>query len=903
MFGPSSATILALLVLPAADAKPSAAAVEHFEKQVRPVLVEKCVSCHGPKTQRGGLRVDSRAALLKGGDSGPSLKPGDPDNSLILKAIRHQGDLKMPPKAKDRLDDQAVVALTAWVKAGAPWPGDEGAKPALSSVELARKTHWSFRPVARPKPPAVKDSGWSVNPIDRFVLARLEAKGLTPSRQADRRTLIRRLTFDLLGLPPSIEDVEAFVHDVKPDAYERLVDRLIASPALGERWGRHWLDVARYADTKGYVFQEERRYPYSYTYRDYVVSSFNADLPYDRFVVEQLAADRLPMGNDRSALAAMGFLTLGRRFLNNVHDIIDDRIDVVGRGLMGLTVSCARCHDHKFDPVPMKDYYSLYGVFASSVEPAELPLLRARDPNQGPTPFEAELSKRRAEVEAFVTKALGELRRRAADQMLTAARPSDGPREPGQRLAARWRPYLAQAARKHHPVLSPWLAFARLPEKEFASRAAGLAATVAANDTQPTVNPLVAKAFEGPPPASLADVAKRYEKLFHGADDKWRLIQKSDPKVTRLPDASQEEIRQVLYGTASPLNIPAGEVPRILARDQRNRYTALKRKVDQWLATGPGAPARAMVLSDAATPTQPHVLLRGNPGNRGPAVPRQFLEILAPGRKPFADGSGRLELARAIASADNPLTARVMANRLWMHLFGQGLVRTPGDFGTRGDPPSHPELLDWLASEFVASGWSVKATLRQVVLSATYRQSSDDSPAALAADPENTLLWRMNRKRLELEPLRDALLAVAGSVDRTIGGPGVEITRAPFPARRSVYAFIERQNLPGVFRTFDLASPDSSTPKRHATTVPQQSLFLMNSPFVQQQARALAARSKGSDEARIDHLHRLVYARPPTPEEMVLGLEFVRRSASGKLTAWEQYAQVLLLANEFAFVD
>jgi cytochrome c553 len=756
--------MLPSIAIVAAVSLPAAEAVEFFEKQVRPVLVEKCVSCHGPKVQRGGLRVDGRAALLKGGDSGPSLVPGDPDGSLLLKAVRHQGDLKMPPKEKDRLDDKAVAALAAWVKAGAPWPAEEGAKPALSSVELARKTHWAFRQVERPAVPAANGAGWSVTPIDRFVLARLEAKGLGPSKPADRHTLLRRVTFDLTGLPPTPAEVEAFLGDARPGAYERVVDRLLASPAYGERWGRHWLDVARYADTKGYVFQEERRYPFSFTYRDYVVAAFNADLPYDRFVVEQLAADRLPLGDDRSALAAMGFLTLGRRFLNNVNDIIDDRIDVVTRGLMGLTVSCARCHDHKYDPVPTRDYYSLHGVFLSSVEPAELPLLRQRDPTRGPTPFEIELAKRQAELDDYLKREL---------------------------------------------------------------KAAGV-------------------------------------------DEK----------------------------------LPLREALRKLPRDKRNKAQALKRKVDGWLATGPGGPVRGMVLNDLPNPVQPHILVRGNPGNRGVAVPRQFLEVLSPARKPFADGSGRLELARAIASADNPLTARVMANRVWMHLFGQGLVRTPGDFGTRGDPPSHPELLDWLAGEFVESGWSVKSLQRRIVLSATYRQASDDHPAALAADPENTLLWRMNRKRLELEPLRDAMLAASGSLDRAMGGPGVEITQAPYPARRSVYAFIERQNLPGVFRAFDLASPDASTPKRHATTVPQQSLFLMNSPFVQEQAKALAARTEGTTaEARIDRLHRLVYGRPAEPDEVALGVEYVSRPASGTLTAWEQYAQVLLLANEFAFVD
>jgi mono/diheme cytochrome c family protein len=754
----TSSVALVCLTLPA-----DAGASEFFEKHVRPVLAERCYSCHGPKLQRGGLRLDSRQALLRGGDSGPAIVPGKPEASLLLRAVRRQGDVKMPPKEKNRLEDAAVAALAEWVRQGAPWPADAKLARTSSAAE-ARPRHWAFQPVRRPPVPNPRNDKQAENPVDAFLLDKLGAKGLSLSPEAGRRTLIRRLTFDLLGLPPAPEEVEAFVGDNQPGAYERLVERLLASPAYGERWGRHWLDVARYADTKGYVFQEERRFPYSYTYRDYVIAAFNADLPYQRFILEQLAADRLPLGDDHRPLAAMGFLTLGRRFLNNTHDIIDDRIDVVSRGLMGLTVGCARCHDHKYDPIPMRDYYSLYGVFASSREPEELPLVERPDPTRGKTPFELELEKRQRALDEYLAKEL---------------------------------------------------------------KAAGVSG-----------------------------------------------------------------------------NLPFREALRKLDRDKRNRAQELKRRVEQWRVNHPGGPARAMALVDAPQPFNPQVFLRGNPNTRGVAVPRQFLEVLDPDRKPFTAGSGRLELARAIADPKNPLTARVMVNRVWMHHFGKGLVVTPGDFGTRGEPPTHPELLDWLADEFVRSGWSVKRLHRLIVLSAAYRQASDERPEGQAIDPENTLLWRMNRRRLEFEPLRDAMLAAAGTLDRRMGGPGVDVTKPPYPPVRSVYAFIERQNLPGVFRTFDLASPDVSTPRRHATTVPPQALFLMNSPFVQAEAKALAARAdvagQPDDRARVERLHRLVYGRGAEPEELALGLAYVGGVEPGR---WERYAQVLLMANEFAFVD
>ncbi len=891
-------TLLAVLALVPAARADRPAAVEHFEKHVRPLLLEKCVRCHGPKQQRGGLRLDSRAALLAGGDNGPALVVGQPDKSLLIRAVKRQGELKMPPKEGERLDAAQVAALADWVRLGAPWPASSAA-PGGNSVAEARRKHWSFQPVRRPALPTVKDAAWPRTPIDRFILAKLEAKGLAPSAEASRRTLVRRLYFDLTGLPPTPEEVEAFVADRRADAYERLVDRLLAAPAYGERWGRHWLDVARYADTRGYVFTAERRFPYSYTYRDYVIAAFNEDRPYDRFLVEQLAADQLSLGADRRALAAMGFLTLGRRFLNNIHDIIDDRIDVVMRGLQGLTVACARCHDHKYDPIPTRDYYSLYGVFASSVEPAELPLLVRPDPSAGPTAFQKELQARQEKVDRFLRERHAELlprfRARAGDYLLAAVRPERPADDLSRALLRRWREYLRTARRGHHPVLAPLFAFAGRPEKEYA----GLAGRLASGrlDGRP-INAVVARALADRRPAALADVAAVYARLFKDVDS-----------PVRLAEADREAIRQVLYGPGAPTNIPPAGLEPFLDRAMRNRLTPLRKRVEQWRATAPDAPPRAMVLVDAPAPVNPHVLVRGNPARPGAAVPRQFLEVLSAGpRRPFTKGSGRLELAQAIASKDNPLTARVLVNRLWQHHFGQGLVRTPGDFGLRGEPPSHPELLDWLADEFVASGWSVKQMHRLIVRSAVYRQSSGDAGKGAEVDGDNVLLWRMNRRRLEFEPLRDALLAVSGHLDRRMGGQPVPIAQAPWVPRRSVYGFIDRQNLPGLFRTFDLASPDTATPLRHSTTVPQQALFLMNGPFVLEQARALAARAdvqaQPSDEARVDRLYRLAHGRPADADEVALGLEFVRGAArQGELTPWGQYAQVLLLANEFAFVD
>lgn len=662
-----------------ADEPSSPAAVEFFEKKVRPLLVEHCQECHGDKKQRGGLRVDTREWILKGTDNGPGLVPGKPADSRILRAVKYEDDeLKMPPKA--RLPQESIDVLSEWIKQGAVWPTDAPSQTARGADPDAWKQHWAFQPILKPALPTVKDKGWVRNDVDAFVLAKLEAAGLTPSQPADRRTLLRRAYFDVTGLPPSFAEVQAFEQDTRSNAFELAVDQLLASPHYGERWARHWLDVARYADTKGYVFQEDRNYPHAYTYRDWVVKALNADLPYDQFVARQIAADQLVSEGDQGDLAAMGFLTLGRRFLNNMNDIIDDRIDVVMRGTMGLTVNCARCHDHKYDPIPTQDYYSLYGVFASSKEPKD-----------------------------------------------------------------------------------------------------------------------------GDFPLRMVD----------------------DPK---------------------PHNV--------------------------------------------------QVFIRGNQGNRGPEAPRRFLLALAgEQRKNFEKGSGRLELAQAIVSPDNPLTARVFVNRVWAHYFGTGLVITPSDFGLRSSPPSHSELLDDMARGFIDSKWSIKQLHRRILLSATYQQASISRPEAAKIDPENRLMWKMNRRRLEFEGLRDNLLVVSGQLDRTLGGPAVQLVSAPFPKRRTLYGFIDRQNLPGLFRVFDMASPDAHTPQRFTTTVPQQALFLLNSPFLMETLTQLVNRPDLAQltdpAAKIRLLYQLIYARQATSQELELGAAYLRSAQEAAttdlatLSAWQ----------------
>lgn len=887
----------------------SAEAVEFFESKVRPVLAEHCFQCHGPEEQKSDLRLDSREAMQRGGQSGPALVAGDSAKSLLIQAIEQSGDLKMPPKTK--LPDEAIANLKHWIDIGAPWP--TGTAPAVESMDeriaRARREHWAFQPVVEPAVPEVRNTGWIATPVDAFILNTLEAAGLEPSPPADPYTLVRRVTFDLTGLPPTPEEVDAFVSNPTPEAYKEVVDRLLASPRYGERWGRYWLDVARYADTRGYVFQNERTIPFSYTYRDYVIRAFNEDLPYDQFIKHQLAADQLELGEDKRPLAAMGFLTLNRHFLGNIHDITDDRIDVVTRGLLGLTVSCARCHEHKYDPITMGDYYALYGVFRSSVEPPELPLIREPDPADSQyqayladlnAAEDAEkavvrdlhvqlLAHAREKLEAYLLAAHDTREIADEEQFKTVAR------DRGLRwqLVGRWRDFLKSKAQAHDRVFGPWTAFAALTPESFAEQAKNLAAAFAENkDTAKPVNKRIAALFAGEAPASMEDVAKRYTSALRAADHEWMnrlaadaLRKASNPALVEaasvaLPDPDDEELRQVLYGEGSPTNIAESDILPYYDVPTQNRVRDTRNAVARVKATHPGRPDRAMALMDSAEPFEPHIFKRGNPQNKGETVPRRFLAVLsASDPPPFTKGSGRAELAEAIASEANPLTARVWVNRVWMNHFDRGLVDTPSDFGVRTPKPVHADLLDYLASQFVKQGWSTKTLHRLILLSSAYRQASVVSDAARDADPENRLISRQNRRRLDFEALRDAVLAAAGTLDTTMGGPSVDIVNPPFTTRRTVYSFIERQNLPGMFRTFDFANPDNHSPRRFRTTVPQQALFMMNSPFVIEQAQQLAKRAEygGTTGAveRAKAIYRLVYQREPAADECALAEKFI----------------------------
>lgn len=895
----------------------TAEAVEFFEKNVRPVLANNCYECHNQKSKKGGLNLESYQALLEGGDSGPALVAGDPEKSLLVQAITWEDKLLvMPPEEK--LPQEAIDALTEWVRMGAPWPEEKeaaSAEPAEKTFEeqLAeiKQTHWSFQPVKNPALPEVNRADWASTPIDRFILAKLEEKNLAPSPRADKRTLIRRAYFDLIGLPPSAEEIEAFEQDDSPDAFAKVVDRLLAMPQYGERWARYWLDLARYADTKGYVFASTRFFPFSYTYRDYVISAFNEDLPYDRFILEQLAADKLDLGEDKRPLAAMGFLTLGRRFLNNIDDIVDDRIDVTTRTFMGLTVSCARCHDHKYDPIPTADYYSLYGVFRSSVEPDEPPLIAEPEPTEQYAEYQSRVAEGEKAVADYLAEKhidlLTQLRSQSAQYMLAAhdAKKTEtddafnalvGERKLHPPIVRRWQEFLTKRAESHDPILAPWFGFAALPEDEFTTRGLELARTYALNsDDEKKLNVVVADLFRGDSPLSMAQVAERFEKLFTRIDKEWGELLQAQFQIAAqkgeaaappagLPDENEEAIRQLIYGADSPANVPLGFVEQLMDVPTRDRLTSLRNKVLDIKSTHPGRPPRGMVLVDANEPFNPYVFIRGNRGNKGPEVPRRFLALLTEGqREPFKEGSGRLELARAIASKDNPLTARVLVNRVWDYHFGAPLVSTASDFGLRSEPPVHGELLDYLAHRFMEEGWSIKKLHRLIMLSSAYRQSSIDNAEAREADPENKLLWRYNRRRLDFEAMRDSLLLVAGSLDDSMGGPAVDIVSNDYKPRRSVYGFIERQNLPGVFRTFDFANPDAHSPGRYATTVPQQALYMMNSPFVVDQVRALVKRPEVAETKspieRIRAMYEFAYGREPRDAEIEMAAEFLATEA------------------------
>ncbi|MDB6068359.1 MAG: Protein of unknown function (DUF1553)/Protein of unknown function (DUF1549)/Planctomycete, partial [Pedosphaera sp.] len=719
----------------AADVKLAPDQLDFFEKKVRPILVENCYECHShdSKKIKGGLLLDTRDGVLKGGETGPALVPGEPDKSLMVEAIRYKNkDLQMPPNDR-QLASSEINTLETWVKMGAPDPRtgtDDSQHPYVVDMDKAKK-HWSFQPITKPEVPQPDDpQHWSQSAVDHFIMATLLTKGLTPSPQADKVTLIRRATFDLIGLPPTPKEVDDFVADGSTNAFARVVDRLLASPHYGERWGRHWLDIAHFADTKATGNNRDEVYPYAYTYRDYVIRSFNEDLPYDQFIIQQIAADKMPLGDDKRPLAAMGFLTLGSRMNNQANDIIDDRIDIISKGTMAMTASCARCHDHKFDPIPTKDYYALHGVFSSSIEPKEEPLIET--PKETPTyqAFKTEYAAKAGALKEFrddyAKRLRGEIVSKSGAYMMALV---DFKRKTNEvsrnvfmekrglyaQIGAAWENNMKNWEKKHNPIFAPWFAFAQLSDEEFSTKGKELSAKFFENQEKgKPINEILARTFASPP-VSLAQLATRYSSMFSDVDQRWQealanyesKMKSSTNAVAEpkgLPDAAQEQVRQLMYAGGSPMLLDEQRLNTFINRDNklRGKVTDLEKAVSDLVVNHPGSPARASVLLDADKPKDSYVFIKGNPGNHGPVASRHFFTILS-GDTPqnFKDGSGRLELAKDIASKDNPLTARVMVNRIWLNHFGEGLVRTPDDFGTRGDTPSHPELLDYLASQFI----------------------------------------------------------------------------------------------------------------------------------------------------------------------------------------------------------
>ena len=773
------------------------------------------------------------------------------------------------------------------------------------SEEASNSTkHWAFSPITNPPPPQFQQNDWAQTNIDRFILRKIKDAKLNPSKGAPRKTLIRRIYFDLLGHPPTYSETESFIKDPNPNAYLNLVDNLLSSPKFGEKWARHWLDVARYADTKGYVFQESREYPYAYSYRDWVINSLNQDLPYKEFIIYQLAADKVAKNNEnKKNLAAMGFLTVGRRFLNRTPDIIDDRMDVTFRGLMGLTVACSRCHDHKYDPIPISDYYSLYGVFDSSEEPSELPLLESPNNLEAYNSFKSIIDSKESEIDSYLKKRSQELTQKSFIEkyLLTASEGMNLSADQLKKLASsksllheptiRWRDHLKVKEKSGDPIYAAW--FKLRSVKKDASTQSLRTSLNDLEKSESNVNQTILSLLKEKSPNSMKEVAQIYASLF------------SDTKST---NEFHKELAHVI--------IPPSKIFPLLETKGQQHVRNLRRNVAKIKTTHRGAPAKAMVLVDRSTPREPRIFQRGDPNNKGKKVPRQFLGFLeSEERIPYTEGSGRLEMAQSIASDTNPLTPRVWVNRVWGHLMGSHLVSTPSDFGLRSNPPSHPELLDYLAFNFIKGGWSTKKLIRSILLSSTYKQSSIDlkKTGPQQIDPENQLLTRANRKRLNFESFRDSILYASGKIDTTMYGRPVDITSSNYSTRRSIYARIERQNLPPVFRTFDFASPDVHSPKRPETTVPQQALFILNNKLIQDQSTAIANSQQFNQltehNDKITLLYQQILSRNPSNEELQDSVNFIASSQNqskgtdANFTPWDQLAQALLSTNEFIFID
>ncbi len=910
---------------------------EFFEKKIRPVLVASCASCHNAKTKAAGLDLSTGEGFLAGGASGMLIDVSNPSESRLLKVISYDESLKMPPQGK--LSVSQLEDLAAWVKSGAQWPGVEAPKssPKLatrkhgSAFSEAEKKFWSFQPVEKPAVPVVRLTAWPRNPIDNFILARLETNGMKPASPAGKLALLRRATFDLTGLPPTELEIAEFQADSSDVAFAKVVDRLLESPRYGERWGRHWLDVARYADSTGN--DEDHRYPYAWRYRDYVVEAFNADVPYDRFIREQLAGDLMPAADgasiNRRGLIATGFLALGAKAIAQqdkkkmLYDVYDEQVDVTSKAFLGLTLSCSRCHDHKFDPLLQRDYYSMISFFANtkSFKDAEthvskllyLPLVPAGEYKK----YQAYLDKvsnKKNEMEDVVegekARLAQEFTPRLSAYMLAAKAVNAGAKA-GE---------VAKERSLDEAILAAWVKYLKFDWRQKPHLEAWSKAT-------PETEAAVAKSYQDGYAARLESWSVKVDKWRENAR---RILAEMNMPPPPRPQFDAEEdsfFFDIYLARGGPFSISERDREKRFSAEAKAAMVRLKREQDELKEAAPPEPDMACGVEDADTAVKQQVFIRGDYNSLGADAPKAYPTILAKGVEtlPGGKGSGRLELANWIAGSSNPLTARVMVNRIWQRHFGEGIVRTPDNFGRMGERPTHPELLDWLAVSFVENGWSVKKLHRQILLSASYQMASAASPAALAKDPENKFFSRFNRRRLDVEEIRDGLLAIDGSLDLAMGGSlqkgfgtdgensqGRLSVNPDKLTRRTVYVPLRRANLPALLNLFDFGDATTTTGKRPLTNVAPQALFMLNSEFLGERSGNLARQilaAKSAPAERIELAYLRALNRKPEAEEIDGGLTYLAafqqkypgdKAESG---AWQSLLRALMASNDFIYVD
>ncbi len=910
---------------------------EFFEKKIRPILAANCQKCHNMNAQVAQLDMTTAEGFARGGESGPLVNKETPEASRLLKVISYDESLKMPPKGK--LKPEEIADITAWVKMGAPWPGAIASAPAKSAPKNAsvrsftedEKNFWAYQPMKQVTPPSVKNTAWVKSPIDNFILAKLEEKNLQPAAPADKLTLLRRATFDLTGLPPTQAEMQAFLNDKSPDAFKKVIERLLASSRYGEKWGRNWLDVARYADSTGN--DEDHRYPHAWKYRDYVIQAFNQDMPYDQFVREQIAGDLLPASDggevNRRGIIATGFLALGAKAIAQqdkkkmLYDVYDEQVDVTSKAFLGLTMACARCHNHKFDPILTKDYYSMIGIFASTKSfsnadshvsvPLEKPLVPKAE-------FEKYLAAKKANAEL------------AKKNQLAIEEITDSIKEPMAKEYAGRLADLMVAARQIYQENQPLETVAKqtnLPENVLKKWVDYLKPR---DQIRGYLNE-----WNDAKPAQLRTVATSYQaRLQKHLDDyqaqinKWRpeyqaaLAQnKSLPEKPKF-EAGDDRFFNDVYFSGGPFTISDKNKNNFSAA-QWAKIEALHKTAEEIKKAAPQEPELACAVEDG-TPVQQKVFIRGDYNSFGDDAPPSFPAILANyDSKPNFVGSGRLQFAEWLTAPNHPLTSRVMSNRIWQWHFGEGIVRTPDNFGKMGERPSHPELLDFLAWQFVKNNYSIKAMHRLIMLSSTYQMASDN-PNTFEADQDNRLLSRFNRHRLSVEEMRDAILAIDGSIDLTMGGTlqtgrgtdgetsqGRLSVNPESLKRRSVYIPLRRANLPTMLNLFDFGDATTMMGKRSLTNVATQALFWLNSDFLTNASKEIsktvwgaAAKSNGE---RINNAYALILNRLASKEEIDAAMQYIegyKQKAQGEKAealAWQSYCRILLASNDFLYVD